>query len=786
MGNRSDISFIKATSNISLKNGKRIQLEKYLLYKNGIRFRGGEYTIATINDTVSFIYGFFAPASNENFEKKYDLSASTKIAIEHFNNSHQIKSDTDASTGITDTSFAIYYFDYVQEKYRTAFQVQITSKNMAHSENIFISAATGKFLGAENLICTINFPGTAQTQYSGNRNIVTDAPTAAGPFRLQETRGANNVLIRTRNMNHQFDLSNVTQFFDNDNNWAAVEHGADRAAFDAHWGAETVHDYWLTEHTRNSINGTGMAIESYVHLGTNVFNARWVSSLNCIQYGDGIFGTNSLTSLDGCAHEFGHGIDQFTGDLLYERESGALDEGLADIWGACVEAWAKPTGSRWLIGEEVLGGPIRSMANPNAFGQPDTYLGTNWVSQVGCTPSFDPFTGNDGCGVHTNSGVLNFWFFLLSDGGTGTNDIGNAYNVTGLGINTAADIAYATKSLAGGTTNYPTCRALSIQAATALYGANSCEVKAVTDAWYAVGVGAAYSGTLGMVINGDGLICTTSSPYIINNLPTGATVSWSVTPAGIVTINSPNATQTTLTRVGNGIIELRATVSGTGTCGSPVVITKVVTVGSGTTGSITATYNSPSNPAQPLYPLAKFDLTTYYDACLSLRIIPTNVPSGATVTWSATAPGASWQQVGNYFVCFFTTLNQTADVNLSISTSCGSSYAHYRFRCVNSGVCGGPTPLRAIISPNPAQQTVTVTLNEENSIAAKAGVSVQSGNSITQVKIYNVHGLTVKSVQYTGMTKQVQIDIAGILPGLYFIEVSNGIDKQTSKLVISR
>lgn len=101
-------------------------------------------------------------------------------------------------------------------------------------------------------------------------------------------------------------------------------------------------------------------------------------------------------------------------------------------------------------------------------------------------------------------------------------------------------------------------------------------------------------------------------------------------------------------------------------------------------------------------------------------------------------------------------------------------------------MCGGPTPLRAIISPNPAQQTVTVTLNEENSIAAKAGVSVQSGNSITQVKIYNVHGLTVKSVQYTGMTKQVQIDIAGILPGLYFIEVSNGIDKQTSKLVISR
>lgn len=343
-GNNNDITYLKSTNIISLKNGKEIQREEYQLYKDGVRIRGGQYIINLVSDSSGFVQGFFAPIANENFEKGFDAKVCAKLALEYFNHSHQIKDTANASSGVTDSSIAIYYFDYVREEYRPAYQVTITSKNTAYSENLFISASTGEFMGSENLVCTINFPGTAQTQYSGTRNIVTDAPTAAGPFRLQETRGANNVLIRTRNMNHRQDLSWVTDFTDNDNNWIVAEHGVNRAAFDAHWGAETVFDYWWNVHNRNSINGSEMAVESYVHWDVpddpNDFNARWYQ--NSVRYGDGIGGTNPLTSLDICAHELGHGIDQYTGDLLYERESGALDEGFADIWGTCVEAWAKP------------------------------------------------------------------------------------------------------------------------------------------------------------------------------------------------------------------------------------------------------------------------------------------------------------------------------------------------------------------------------------------------------------------------------------------------------------
>ncbi|MFC5283950.1 M4 family metallopeptidase [Pedobacter alpinus] len=98
------------------------------------------------------------------------------------------------------------------------------------------------------------------------------------------------------------------------------------------------------------------------------------------------------------------------------------------------------------------------------------------VNTNGCTPTGGQ-NGNDFCGVHTNSGVLNYWFFLLSDGGSGTNDINNNFNVNGLGINTGAAIAYRTKLLMNNSSaNYALCRQLSIQAAIQLFGNCSNEL----------------------------------------------------------------------------------------------------------------------------------------------------------------------------------------------------------------------------------------------------------------------------------------------------------------------
>ncbi len=216
-------------------------------------------------------------------------------------------------------------------------------------------------------------------------------------------------------------------------------------------------------------------------------------------YGDGSGRNNDgfdpLVSLDICAHEIGHGVCQSTANLVYQRESGALNEGFSDIWGAVIESWADPLEQdgtpkkHWLIGEELSDEPMRNMQNPKECKQPDTYLGEYWepASTSDC-PTPNPNT-NDYCGVHCNSGVLNHWFYLLTEGGSGTNDNFKQYAVTGIGIEKSAKIAYLTELSLSNNAVYSNCRTASISAAKTLYGNCSAEFKNVVRAWYAVGVG---------------------------------------------------------------------------------------------------------------------------------------------------------------------------------------------------------------------------------------------------------------------------------------------------------
>ena len=363
--------------------------------------------------------------------------------------------------------------------------------------------------------------GTAATRYSGSRTIET---RLSGSNYILEDLGRD---VYTRDALNQAPgntypyVSNYSQFTDNDNNWTAAEHNnaaKDDAALDAHWGAMMTYDYWQTQHSRDSYNGSGAQIRSYVHVDNNYDNAFWNGSV--MSYGDGSSNGNegngyfdALTSIDVAAHEIGHAVTTFTANLAYQRESGGLNEGFSDIWGAAVEHFAKGNGSDtnpsaavWLIGDEIDrrsgSAALRSMSNPTSLGQPDTYGGTYWQNPNCGTPT----NSNDYCGVHTNSGVLNYWFYLSVVGGNGTNDIGNAFSVAGIGMTKSAAIAYRTlNNYLSANSTFANARTGAIQAAIDLYGAGGAEVQAVTNAWHAVGVGAAYGG------GGGGSYCASAS-----------------------------------------------------------------------------------------------------------------------------------------------------------------------------------------------------------------------------------------------------------------------------------
>lgn len=432
----------------------------------------------------------------------------------------------------------------------------------------------------------VSVVGTAQTRYAGTRNIYTTRLTvpitgATDPNNTSalltysgedprtlvfntnvyilkdDTRGGG---IETYDMNalggapvslpalHGTSLA----FVDLDNNWknetAAGTHedhvrgttsngtlGPDEAAnddyaLDAHWGAAMVYDYWKARHGRLSYDNLNSSIKSYVHYGPAYDNAFWNGSV--MTYGDGsgttAAGFRPLTSLDVCGHEIGHGVCSFTSNLVYASESGAMNEGLSDIWAAAIENFANtPPLSYGLpyqpfqIGEQISADNIglRRMDDPKNNSNPDTYGGRYWTNPV-CTPTL----ANDQCGVHSNSGVLNKYFYLLvngpsattgspaytddgkADGGTATalENLGNIYagagspipsgEFIGLGFLKAEAITYLMELNLTPNSTYADARVAAINAARVLYGECSQEEKTVTDAWFAVNVGANYSG----------------------------------------------------------------------------------------------------------------------------------------------------------------------------------------------------------------------------------------------------------------------------------------------------
>ncbi len=445
--------------------------------------------------------------------------------------------------------------------FRYAYKFDIYASKPLSRQDVYVDAQTGKVLLALNTLFTANSHGTAVTKYSGNQPITTDSLSTTS-YRLRETgRGLG---IQTYNCQATTNYTN-TDFTDADNYWNNNNTAMDNAAGDAHWGAEMTYDYYWIKHARNGIDGSGFALLSYVHYDVAYDNAFWDGTR--MTYGDGS-NSDPFTALDICGHEITHGLDSYTANLDYAAEPGALNEGFSDIFGTAIEFYAKPSQANWTCGENI-GFVIRDLANPNATQNPDTYLGTNWdLAQE----------------VHQNSTVISHWFYLVSQGGSGTNDIGNAYNVTGIGITKASDVAFRMLTVyLTSTSDYNDTRFYSIVAATDLYGGCTPEVQCVTNAMYAVGLGSVYVPSVSIDFSASNTH-TCSAPNLVQftNLSTNATsYTWTFGDGGTSTLANPSHSYTT---TGNFNVKLKGVSSG---CGSDS-LTKTAFVSISSSNSNTA------------------------------------------------------------------------------------------------------------------------------------------------------------------------------------------------------
>ena len=360
-------------------------------------------------------------------------------------------------------------------EYTTAYKFNIYSKQPYDRKMVYVEAQTGEILFDLSLIHFDNVEATANTPYCGERQINTFKNSETEYILYDETRGDGIRTFNSHKENKYPDyFTNATDFFNEGTYWNNYNDDLDQYATDAHFASISTYDYYFDVHGRNSIDDDGHPLYSYVHYSVGYFNAFWDGTR--MTYGDG-YG-KPLTTVDICGHEITHGLTQKTADLVYAYEPGALNEAFSDIFGTSIEFYATPEDANWLIGEKT-GTTIRSMEDPKRYQCPDTYKGQFWV-----------FSGSDNGGVHTNSGVLNYWYYLLCEGGSGKNDLGNVYDVQGIGIENAEQIAFALLTdYLSSNSQYFDAFSYAVIAADELFGDDFPEiVQAVRDAFYAVGV----------------------------------------------------------------------------------------------------------------------------------------------------------------------------------------------------------------------------------------------------------------------------------------------------------
>lgn len=166
------------------------------------------------------------------------------------------------------------------------------------------------------------------------------------------------------------------------------------------------YDYFWERLNRNSINGEGGNIKAVVRVG-GMDNAFWSFSEKAMYFGDV---RPYAASLDVVGHELTHGVVQFSAGLVYEMQSGALNESFSDIFGEMAEA--RRTGQPdWKLGSG-LDFVLRDFINPGTR----QYGGKPYPSKM--SEFFDLPNSNetDHGGVHINSSIINHAFYLLAEG----------------------------------------------------------------------------------------------------------------------------------------------------------------------------------------------------------------------------------------------------------------------------------------------------------------------------------------------------------------------------------
>ena len=311
------------------------------------------------------------------------------------------------------------------------------------------------------------------SELRGRRRVTAEFGLAAAPL----AKAPSNQPLRTLyDAEHGTDLPGTKVLAEGTN---SVQDATVNRAFA---GLGATFELYLNAYQRHSIDGDGLPLDATVHFDENYNNAFWNGEQMVFGDGDGEIFLDFTIPIDVIGHELTHGVTQYTANLTYYGQPGALNESMSDVFGSLIKQYTlgqTAAEADWLIGAGLLapsvtGKALRSMKEPGSA-YDDDVLGKDPQPAT-----MDDYvrTGRDNGGVHINSGIPNRAFYLV------------ATALDGHAWERAGQIWYdvLTGGELGERAFFTDFAKLTVKAASERYGVGGEEHKAVESAWEQVGV----------------------------------------------------------------------------------------------------------------------------------------------------------------------------------------------------------------------------------------------------------------------------------------------------------
>ena len=724
---------------------------RFNIYYNNIIIDGHELTLHPLSDSTMSVTGM----NLFNHDIITTPLITAKQAIE------KLKLENNSITYETISSSQLVIYKDLKGVPCLSYKITVIISNI-ECYDYYVSAINGDILKKRTLVTNyISTSGIAELENWGEQIISTAYNLEKSKYFLYDSIAR----ISTYNLNRSINMT-TPYTYDTDNYWSYSEYpesyiNSPNAPLVAHWSARQTYNFFKTTFNRTGYDGNGSNLPLYVNFGNDKKGnaASWNYTIKSIFIGSGSNNDSTRTkhfaTLDVIAHEYGHAITSSTANLIYEGESGTINESLSDIWAACIENYLGGSFYEiWNVGNH-MDHVFRCMSNPNSTEQPDTYGGTYWAEPTNL--------GYDHGGVHTNSGIMNYWFYLLVQGGSGINDNNESYNIQSIGFQKAQRIVYnALINHLCSSSDFEDARYATLTAAINIYGENSNEHKQVANAWHAVGVGAPYIGNL----IGEHNVCD-GGVYSISYLHPAVSITWSVDnftnafnqQRPKLTIASGQSTGTiTVERNTTGLANTDGTIY---YYNGDVTLTATITYGNKTYKKQKALFVNTPLPeiqytarASSLNQIYKFYLNDVASNYLNWKV------EGNGNVYTATAQ--------KYIEVSFPTL-RTYDIIVSITDNGGCSTSNYKTLTL-------PSIIRPTLShENPVNTNSTFYLKKET--------VEPNDDAIYNIEIWNDYGL-IRSEKYEGAT-EFMVSTDGLIPGVYFMRIyRNGEFLETQKLIV--